>query len=956
MTVINTNVGALTARTYALKANESMQKSMERLSSGQRINSAADDAAGLAVANKMESQLRGMNVAIRNSQDGISLVQTAEAGMGEITNMIIRMRELSVQMNNGVYTDSDRANAQLEVTALLNEIDKIATNTAFNDVKVLDGSYQTDIRAGNTNAETIGVSIKRMNTDSLGGNTIAQDVVSIASNEVITANNGVKNGLDRAAEKTEAKTSITVVADTAAVNATGTAVSINQFGSEMDSFVSTYSANASYELKAKDGTAVLASSPFYNSISASTGKIQANVNFDAEDSSKNIHEFQVVYTGRDSNGVEKSFKDNITIEIKANTTDAAIKSATTLITKPEGAIKIQAADSKEMNAGKTAALNSGLLSRELSAFIKADSHSGSFEVAQTKDNQDNKFTVDNTKDVAGTYTFGSITANLDFDNPNDIYASGGVGANDGVYEIDLVYTSASGDKFTETVKITTTDDTGDDSRLASALAVEDYTSTTLTIASLAVGNAAVAVDLTNSSDLAKVISSTMKTFVDSDTGTGTWSVGTIAASKMDITGGTTLNIKTAIANGDVYDITYTSSEGVAFTEEVTLTAVDKTAAFSTNSANGAGTDVAIASDDTTSSYTKGIEVTGDSGETVSIDLTAVTSIQANITAKSGTMSYTKAATATYGKLADGTALTGATLTAEYNKIAINGTDIDIDGDIKAGKYVFNVTSADSGGNDEVTTFVITVAERANSVTAQTVATGDVTSSTAGTATTVLGGAISTRSPDEVIAASSAITLVEAPKVQFDKNVLSASLRNFAAAEAHEGGKYSLSGTDASKFAISADGVVTSRAYMDYEGAQNTFALNVVYTDRDGNAFTEAVALSLSNSDKDSGTHIGDVDVSSQEGAATSVAILDTALNQISASQAELGAIQNRLQHNIDNLSMGSMLTETARGRIVDADFAAETSELSKQQILSQAATSMLAQANQSKQSVLALLQ
>ena len=115
MTVINTNVGALTARTYALKANAAMQQSMERLSSGLRINSAADDAAGLAVANKMASQLRGINVAIRNSQDGVSLVQTAEAGMSEITNMIIRMRELSVQMNNGVYTDSDRTNAQLEV-------------------------------------------------------------------------------------------------------------------------------------------------------------------------------------------------------------------------------------------------------------------------------------------------------------------------------------------------------------------------------------------------------------------------------------------------------------------------------------------------------------------------------------------------------------------------------------------------------------------------------------------------------------------------------------------------------------------------------------------------------------------------------------------------------------------------------------------------------------------------
>jgi len=159
MTVINTNVGALMARTYATKANDKMQTSMERLSSGMRINSAADDAAGLAVANKMKSQLSGIKMAIRNSQDGISLVQTAEAGMGEITNMILRMRELAVQMENGIYTAKDRDNAQLEVNALLSEIDKIANNTRFNDVKVLDGSYDATIRAGNTNAETIRVAV-----------------------------------------------------------------------------------------------------------------------------------------------------------------------------------------------------------------------------------------------------------------------------------------------------------------------------------------------------------------------------------------------------------------------------------------------------------------------------------------------------------------------------------------------------------------------------------------------------------------------------------------------------------------------------------------------------------------------------------------------------------------------------------------------------------------------------
>jgi flagellin len=164
MTVINTNVGALMARTYASKSAQQTETSMERLSSGLRINGAADDAAGMAVANKMQSQLKGIKMAIRNSQDGISLVQTAEAGMGEISNMILRMRELAVQMENGIYTAKDRDNAQLEVNALLAEVDKIANNTRFNDVNVLDGSYDQTIRAGNTNAETIRVNIGSLKT------------------------------------------------------------------------------------------------------------------------------------------------------------------------------------------------------------------------------------------------------------------------------------------------------------------------------------------------------------------------------------------------------------------------------------------------------------------------------------------------------------------------------------------------------------------------------------------------------------------------------------------------------------------------------------------------------------------------------------------------------------------------------------------------------------------------
>jgi len=140
---------------------------MQRLSSGLRINSAADDAAGLAVAGKMESQLKGINMAVRNAQDGVGLIQTAESGLNEIRNMVLRIRELAVQMANGIYEDTpDRANAQLEVTALLNQVTLIANNTRFNDVALIDGSFTgVTIQAGNTTSETIELSFINVASD-----------------------------------------------------------------------------------------------------------------------------------------------------------------------------------------------------------------------------------------------------------------------------------------------------------------------------------------------------------------------------------------------------------------------------------------------------------------------------------------------------------------------------------------------------------------------------------------------------------------------------------------------------------------------------------------------------------------------------------------------------------------------------------------------------------------------
>jgi len=142
MTVINTNVKSLVAQDAIMKNNRSLSTSMQRLSTGSRINSAKDDAAGLAISTRMDSQVRGLNMAIRNANDGISLMQTAEGAMDEVTGILQRMRELSVQSVNGTNNDSDRKALNDEVTQLKSELERIATTTEFNNQKVLDGSFK----------------------------------------------------------------------------------------------------------------------------------------------------------------------------------------------------------------------------------------------------------------------------------------------------------------------------------------------------------------------------------------------------------------------------------------------------------------------------------------------------------------------------------------------------------------------------------------------------------------------------------------------------------------------------------------------------------------------------------------------------------------------------------------------------------------------------------------------
>ena len=169
MPTVNSNTASQFALNKMNATEREMTTAMERLSSGLRINTAADDAAGSAIASKMESAVRSLDVAIRNSHDAISMTQTAEGALGEIEHILQRVRELSVQASNSTLSASDRSMIQSEVTALTTEIDKIAGTTNFNGVNLLDGSSKNvSFQTGINESDALEVALQKSDSKSLG--------------------------------------------------------------------------------------------------------------------------------------------------------------------------------------------------------------------------------------------------------------------------------------------------------------------------------------------------------------------------------------------------------------------------------------------------------------------------------------------------------------------------------------------------------------------------------------------------------------------------------------------------------------------------------------------------------------------------------------------------------------------------------------------------------------------
>lgn len=224
MLTISTNIPSLSAQRTLMTNNKALSRSFQRLSSGLRINSAQDDAAGLAISNKMTAQVRGLNQAVRNASDTMSMAQTAESALNEIGSMLQRVRELAVQSANDTYTASDRAAIQREVDQLTAEMDRIATQTQFNERTLLDGSFNgLKFQIGANEGQSIDFSIGSARTHAMGS--VASTTSSSVTGTAITQGELYLNGVEvRSSAATDDTLSFTgndasAIAKAAAVNA-----------------------------------------------------------------------------------------------------------------------------------------------------------------------------------------------------------------------------------------------------------------------------------------------------------------------------------------------------------------------------------------------------------------------------------------------------------------------------------------------------------------------------------------------------------------------------------------------------------------------------------------------------------------------------------------------------------------------------------------------------------------
>ncbi|MFN3201827.1 MAG: flagellin [Bradymonadia bacterium] len=303
---VNTNVASLNGQRRLLKSTNGLNRSFERLSSGLRINSAKDDAAGMSISTRMTAQIRGMNQAIRNTNDAISLAQTAEGALDETTNILQRMRELSIQAASDVNTATDRQSIDDEIQQLISELNRIGDTTTFNNQNILDGTFIDNfVQLGSNSRQGLRMSINDSRATALGRAAVAQ--TNAVSSQTLAANDLVINTTSIRATAASDDTVSTSLATSSAI---AKASAIN------DSSAFTGVTARALETQISSGTAVAGGTLDANNYIQLNGVIVTGFTLDADDASDTL--IQQINAVTDQTGVVASLDQNSQLQLTAS--------------------------------------------------------------------------------------------------------------------------------------------------------------------------------------------------------------------------------------------------------------------------------------------------------------------------------------------------------------------------------------------------------------------------------------------------------------------------------------------------------------------------------------------------------------------------------------------------------------------------------------------------------------
>ena len=837
--VVNTNVSSLTAQRALAFADSLQGEAMTRLSTGSKINSASDDAAGLAIAQRMTSQVNGLNMAIKNANDGISLTQSVEGALVEVSDMLQRLRELSVQSANDTNTGVDRKAIQEEVDLLVAEISRVSSNTRFNNQPVLDGSFTNKtIQVGTQAGETINITLGSSSADKLGAYRLTGDLVQAkigfgsgqlvnqtdASDDIIINGDSVSRTIDVAANDSAKDVASKINAVSGATGVTAEAKTYAQF----------------YSMSASDETISV--------------KINNKTTGDFVLSSSNVNDaVDKINAISGTTGVSAKANDaNQVILYSATGADILVeneKASTALRLKTVGNDGVQTVAKQSTHANATLAAE----------FTDGTAH--------TITNNTTGATADFTTGADGTETAFTYSTKI-----NDALGAT-VGTKANRVSTNDVTAIATGSYYLKH------EPTGDTFKISLGAATTAGWTSAIAAATYEGGE-----HDGQTRDLSGMLTAST---VDSKLQlTGNRVFGDFDVYSDAITSQNIMNISNTLNSVGVEGtgIEVTSARGGAVGTEmgsgasVILAANVTVADMMTNLATSA---VADGSKGTLS----GTTYTFDEDTSISLDLSAAV-VGATVTL-TGTdrdgRSISETLDLSAGTVVESTfqykTLTGmsanSTLAGEGS-----GASLSVKGNLASDSFTFS--GAREFGDFKIGTAAAPATNVLTAVTAGDKDTQDLELGAAG--------------------------LSDAGTIQGTMSLTSSKI-----------------------FTVTQLG--TEEAYSG--GPQND------------NYFTTG-SSSLNT--------VSNVDLRTQSGASAALAIIDGAIEKISSMRADLGAIENRLDHTVSNLMNISENTESARSRIQDADFAAESAKLSKAQVLKQAGVGMLSQANASSQLVLQLLQ